>query len=129
YKRTYARWNDAAGRTEEWHETVKRVIEGNINLDPRLQEGTASVADIDALQIEAEELFRAIYSLSATPSGRNLWISGTPYQEAHGDALNNCWFVAMRPQAYGESHIVPPYADKQEIMASMPFAFLFDQLM
>lgn len=129
YKRTYARWNDAAGRTEEWHETVKRVIEGNINLDPRLQEGTASVADIDALQIEAEELFRAIYSLSATPSGRNLWISGTPYQEAHGDALNNCWFVAMRPQAYGESHIVLPYADKQEIMASMPFAFLFDQLM
>ena len=37
YKRTYARWLDDKNRSENWDETVKRVIEGNINLDPRLQ--------------------------------------------------------------------------------------------
>lgn len=37
YKRTYARWLDDKNRSENWDETVKRVIEGNINLDPRLK--------------------------------------------------------------------------------------------
>ena len=36
YKRTYARWLPDVQRTENWDETVKRVVEGNINLDPRL---------------------------------------------------------------------------------------------
>lgn len=36
YKRTYARWLPDKQRTENWAETVKRVVEGNINLDPRL---------------------------------------------------------------------------------------------
>ena len=38
YKRTYARWIPEKQRTEDWEETVKRVVEGNINLDPRLKE-------------------------------------------------------------------------------------------
>ena len=67
--------------------------------------------------------------MSATPSGRNLWISGTDYQKRTGDSLNNCWFIAIRPQEYGDSHIVPTYIDKREKAVSMPFSFLFDQLM
>lgn len=46
-----------------------------------------------------------------------------------GDSLNNCWFIAIRPQEYGDSHIVPSYVDKREKAVSMPFSFLFDQLM
>lgn len=129
YKRTYARWLPENNRTEEWHETVKRVVEGNINLDPRL---TATPTDPNLqtqLQTEAEELFKVIYSLAATPSGRNLWISGTNYQQRNGDALNNCWFIGIRPQPYGDSHIVPAYVQPAEPAVSMPFAFLFDQLM
>ena len=132
YKRTYARWLEDQERTEEWAETVKRVVEGNINLDPRLHRADGSQPDsetVAALRAEAEDLFRLVYGLAATPSGRNLWVCGTPYQQAHGDALNNCWFIAIRPQSYGESAIVPSYLQPDEPAASMPWAFMFDELM
>ncbi|MQS45612.1 ribonucleoside-triphosphate reductase, adenosylcobalamin-dependent [Companilactobacillus mishanensis] len=129
YKRTYARWIPELDRTENWDETVKRVVEGNINLDPRLKSGHISDDDYEALVDEAKNLFKLIYGLSATPSGRNLWISGTEYQDRNGDALNNCWFIAIRPQKYGESHIVPSYLDKEQVAVSMPYSFMFDQLM
>ena len=128
YKRTYARFLEDKQRTEEWSETVKRVVEGNINLDPRLQSNPAPSV-VAELEEEAQNLYKLIYGLAATPSGRNLWVSGTPYQEAHGDALNNCWFIAIRPQAYGESAIVPGYLEKTETAVSMPWAFMFDELM
>ncbi|MBQ5548041.1 MAG: ribonucleoside-triphosphate reductase, adenosylcobalamin-dependent, partial [Prevotella sp.] len=129
YKRTYARFLEDKGRTEEWPETVKRVVEGNINLDPRLK-GDPAPSVAQELTEEAQNLFKLIYGLAATPSGRNLWVSGIPYQEAHGDALNNCWFIAIRPQKYGDSRIVPGYLDsKDEIAVSMPWAFMFDELM
>lgn len=129
YKRTYARWLPEQQRTENWPETVKRVVEGNINLDPRLQTTNPTSPVIDELTTEAQDLFKLIYGLAATPSGRNLWISGTDYQQRNGDALNNCWFIAVRPQAYGQSHIVPAYLNQQQPAPSMPFAFMFDQLM
>lgn len=128
YKRTYARWLPDQDRSENWDETVKRVIEGNINLDPRLKDSPSKKV-ISELTNEAKRLFRLVYGLSATPSGRNLWISGTDYQKRTGDSLNNCWFIAIRPQEYGDSHIVPSYVDKREKAVSMPFSFLFDQLM
>ena len=128
YKRTYARWLPEKGRSENWDETVKRVVEGNINLDPRLQD-SPSLELKQSLTEEAERLYKLIYGLGATPSGRNLWISGTDYQRRTGDSLNNCWFVAIRPQKYGDSKIVPSYLGKQEKAVSMPFSFLFDELM
>lgn len=129
YKRTYARWLDDKNRSENWDETVKRVVEGNINLDPRLHEETVPSGIQQELQHEAERLYQLIYGLAATPAGRNLWISGTDYQKKAGDALNNCWFIAIRPQAYGNSHIVPGYLRKNQPAVSMPFSFLFDELM
>lgn len=128
YKRTYARWLDDKQRSENWDETVKRVVEGNINLDPRLKDDPTPEV-VSELIDEAKRLFKLIYGLAATPSGRNLWISGTDYQKRNGDSLNNCWFVAIRPQAYGASHILPQYLSKNDIAVSMPFSFLFDQLM
>lgn len=128
YKRTYARWLNDKNRSENWDETVKRVIEGNINLDPRLKDNP-SKAVISELTAEAQQLFRLIYGLAATPSGRNLWISGSDYQKRNGDSLNNCWFIAIRPQKYGDSHIAPSYLASYQLAVSMPFSFLFDQLM
>lgn len=128
YKRTYARWLDDQNRSENWDETVKRVIEGNINLDPRLKDNPTKEV-ISELKDEAKKLFRLVYGLAATPSGRNLWISGTDYQKRNGDSLNNCWFIAIRPQKYGDSHIVPSYLKKDQTAVSMPFSFTFDQLM
>ena len=129
YKRTYARWIPELNRTENWSETVKRVIEGNINLDPRLKDAEITDEQYAGLVNEAQELYKLVYGLAATPSGRNLWISGTDYQDRNGDALNNCWFVAVRPQKYGDSHIVPSYLKQDQLAVSMPFSFMFDQLM
>ncbi|ETY72459.1 ribonucleoside-triphosphate reductase [Lactiplantibacillus fabifermentans T30PCM01] len=129
YKRTYARWISNKNRSEEWPETVKRVVEGNINLDPRLHKDNPNPEVVHSLSMEAQQLFKMIYGLAATPSGRNLWISGTDYQKRNGDSLNNCWFIAIRPQEYGNSHIKPIMVSKTEKAVSMPFAFLFDQLM
>ena len=128
YKRTYARWLNDKNRSENWDETVKRVIESNINLDPHLEDNP-SKAVISELTAEAQQLFRLIYGLAATPSGRNLWISGSDYQKRNGDSLNNCWFIAIRPQKYGDSHIAPSYLASDKLAVSMPFSFLFDQLM
>ena len=128
YKRTYARWLPEKNRSENWDETVKRVIEGNINLDPRLKDSPSNEV-VDELTNEAKDLFKLVYGLGATPSGRNLWVSGTDYQKRNGDSLNNCWFIAIRPQQYGDSHIVPDYLGQKQKAVSMPFSFLFDQLM
>ncbi|ERL64624.1 ribonucleoside-triphosphate reductase, adenosylcobalamin-dependent [Schleiferilactobacillus shenzhenensis] len=129
YKRTYARWLPDQKRTENWDETVKRVVEGNINLDPRLHQADVDPAVVAALSQEARDLFKLVYGLAATPSGRNLWISGTDYQKRNGDALNNCWFIAVRPQPYGASHIVPLYLQPDQPAVSMPYSFMFDELM
>ena len=129
YKRTYARWLEDQQRTENWDETVKRVIEGNINLDPRLHQEEVAPAVIKELTAEAETLFKMVYGLAIVPSGRNLWISGTNYQKRTGDSLNNCWFIAIRPQAYGNSHIIPSYLKPDEKAVSMPYSFMFDESM
>ncbi|MEE6741401.1 ribonucleoside-triphosphate reductase, adenosylcobalamin-dependent, partial [Lacticaseibacillus paracasei] len=129
YKRTYARWLPDAQRTENWDETVKRVVEGNINLDPRLHTANPDPKVVETLQKEARNLFKLIYGLAGTPSGRNLWISGTDYQKRNGDALNNCWFIAIRPQPYGQSHIVPEDYPASQPAVSMPYSFMFDELM
>lgn len=129
YKRTYARWLPEKQRTENWDETVKRVVEGNINLDPRLHQDNVDPQVICELTDEAKKLYKLIYGLAATPSGRNLWISGTAYEARNGDALNNCWFIAVRPQPYGDSHIVPEYLKPDQPAVSMPYSFMFDQLM
>lgn len=130
YKRTYARWIEEENRTEEWYETVQRVVEGNINLDPRLSDGEITEEVLAELQKEAENLFRLIYGLAGASSGRNLWISGTDFQKRNGDSLNNCWFISIRPQPYGDSHIVPEYLlSEEQNTVSMPYSFIFDQLM
>ncbi len=68
YKRTYARWIPEKQRTENWDETVKRVVEGNINLDPRLHEDNVDPKVVDDLTDEAQKLYKLIYGLGATPS-------------------------------------------------------------
>ena len=59
YKRTYARWLPDQNRAENWDETVKRVIEGNINLDPRLHDNPSAEV-ITELTNEAQKLFRLV---------------------------------------------------------------------
>ena len=84
YKRTYARpIYDAHGRverTEEWHESVARVVEG------------AQAIGADLTQTEMEQLYDHIWNLRAFPGGRMLWQLGTDnIERLGGDSLVNCW--------------------------------------
>lgn len=114
YKRTYARRIESENRTENWWETIRRVIEGNYNLpvnDPRPNEEIIK---------EMELTYDLMFNFAILPPGRSLWMSGTEYAKTKGDALINCWFVACRPQSY---------ISGKPKRVSMPFVFLFDQCM
>ncbi len=84
YKRTYARRKED-GTTEEWHDTIRRCIEG------------AQKVGANYTRQEAEQLFDAMYNLKCSFGGRMLWQLGTPTVDRFGaNSLLNCVFVAVR---------------------------------
>jgi len=98
YKRTYSRpvyaspvisGKDGAlqltePRSEEWHETVERVVNGAMDI------GTDLTSD------ESESLFDHIWNLRGSLGGRGLWQLGTSNnQKLGGDSMVNCWFVEL----------------------------------
>ncbi|MEU0912170.1 ribonucleoside-triphosphate reductase, adenosylcobalamin-dependent [Streptomyces althioticus] len=87
YYRTYSR-TKPDGRQEEWPETVRRVVDGNLKLvEPRyIEEG------------EREALIDLIESFKVLPAGRHLKSSGV-----NDFALNNCWAAGWDP-AKPEEH-------------------------
>lgn len=95
FKRTYARpIYDETGkllRTEEWPETVQRVVNG------------AQAVGAKLTQEEAERLFDYMFNLKGVLSGRMLWQLGTPNNfRLGGDSLVSCWFVDVRtPEDFG----------------------------
>ncbi|MCX7610319.1 MAG: ribonucleoside-triphosphate reductase, adenosylcobalamin-dependent [Ignavibacterium sp.] len=136
YYRTYSRKQKSIlsedgtineiNQMEHWVDTVKRVVEGNFNLVPN--DPTATIEN-------AQKMFDMIYRMAILPPGRSLWMMGTKYQKERGsDALNNCWFIAVRPQSYEnhEPYQQEPgylYSDPYKPMPSMPFVFTFDRAM
>ena len=83
YKRTYARLKDD-GQKEEWHETIRRCING------------AQKIGANYSQEEAEQLFDLIYNLKCNFAGRMLWQLGTPTIDRFGaNSLLNCWNVSI----------------------------------
>lgn len=84
YKRTYSRKIEGTENTENWSDTVNRVIEGNIGK----YRGTTFLEDG-----EEERLRYFMENRKALPGGRGLWFSGTKAQEVLGGCgLNNCYF-------------------------------------
>jgi ribonucleotide reductase alpha subunit len=83
YKRTYARLKED-GKTEEWHETIRRCING------------AQKIGANYSQEEAEQLFNLIFNLKCNFAGRMLWQLGTPTIDRFGaNSLLNCWNVSI----------------------------------
>jgi ribonucleotide reductase alpha subunit len=67
---------------EDWTDTIRRVVEGNISL-----------SHVPVSQHEAEMLFHLFWTGQALPPGRGLWtggISGIP-----ADARFNCWYTTL----------------------------------
>jgi ribonucleotide reductase class II len=68
FSRTYSRWNTAAKQRESWNEVCDRTLAGAIQL------GKFSTGEFHLLN----QMQR---SLKALPSGRWLWVGGTPWLE------------------------------------------------
>lgn len=82
YLRTYSRKIDGLDRTETWTETIKRIIDGAVEIGVPFSEK------------EAEKLFDHMYNLRCTVAGRALWQLGTPLvSKFSGTSLNNCFFT------------------------------------
>ncbi|WP_431941629.1 ribonucleoside-triphosphate reductase, adenosylcobalamin-dependent [Nocardia grenadensis] len=76
YERTYAR-TKPDGAKEDWPETVRRVVDGNLALVPERYQQPG----------EREDLIRMIENFEIIPAGRHLWTSGVPGAQFPF----NCW--------------------------------------
>lgn len=115
YKRTYARPVQGEDRTEEWWETVKRVVEGTYTIQRHHCEQLKLPWNGNKAQRSAQEMYDLIFRFKFLPPGRGLWMMGTDYViERGGAALNNCGYVSTR-------NISQEFAD--------PFCFLMDMSM
>ncbi len=107
YKRTYARTQDAAGRgafrlthpgaSEEWWQTLARVVEGTYGIQQR----HCAVHNLhwrdDLAQRSAQAMYQLMWDFKFLPPGRGLWMMGTDFIRTHGSAaLNNCAFVSTK---------------------------------
>jgi len=92
YKRTYAR--DVAGenRSEEWWETVKRVVEGCYTVQKTHCRNLHLPWSDEKAQRSAQEMYRLMFDMKFLPPGRGLWFMGTEALWERGSAaLNNCF--------------------------------------
>lgn len=114
YKRTYAR-DKADGTTEEFWETVQRVVEGVYNIQKIHCRRLRLPWNEPKAQVSAQEMFRRIWEFKFLPPGRGLWMMGTPFVYEKGSAcLQNCAFVTTE-------NIDTDFAE--------PFCFLMDMSM
>jgi adenosylcobalamin-dependent ribonucleoside-triphosphate reductase len=96
YKRTYARVVDnKSDRTEEYFETVRRVVEGCYTIQLNHCRNLRLPWNWDKAQASAQEMYRLMWNFKFLPPGRGLWMMGTDYIYERGSgALNNCAFVS-----------------------------------
>lgn len=112
YKRTYARVIDGTNRTEEYWETLRRVIQGCYTIQLNHCRSLKLPWDMQKAQRSAQEMFQLMWDFKFLPPGRGLWMMGTDYIYERGSAaLNNCAFVST---------------DEIQVSFSEPFCFLMD---
>lgn len=114
YKRTYARTRPD-GRTEEWVDTCRRVVEGCYRIQQRHCQMVGTRWNAAKAQQSAQTMFRLMWNFKFLPPGRGLWMMGTDFvSQRGGAALNNCAVVST-------ASIDHDFAD--------PFCFLMDMSM
>jgi ribonucleoside-triphosphate reductase len=113
FKRTYARvLSGSNGRTEEYSETLRRVIEGCYTIQMNHCRNLKLPWNAQKAQASAQEMFQLMWDFKFLPPGRGLWMMGTDYIYKRGSAaLNNCAFVST---------------EEIETSFSEPFCFLMD---
>jgi len=115
YKRTYARIMENKNRTEEFFETVRRVVEGVFSIQKEHCHKIGLPWDERKSQKMAQKMYRKIWNFKFTPPGRGFWMMGTEFIDKHGSmALNNCGFCST---------------EDINIKKTKAFEFLMDALM
>ena len=118
FKRTYARSvesGNGAHRTEEYWETLRRVVEGCYTIQLNHCKNLKLPWIPYKAQKSAQEMFRLMWDFKFLPPGRGLWMMGTDYIYQRGSAaLNNCAFVST---------------SEIEVSFAEPFCFLMDMSM
>lgn len=115
YKTKYARPVKDENRTEEWWETIRRVVEGCYNIQKEHCETLRLSWKGAKAQNSAQEMYRLIFEMKFIPPGRGLWMMGTEFVKIKGSAaLQNCAFVSTK-------EINVDFAE--------PFCFLMDMSM
>ncbi len=96
YKRTYSRMIYEQNRTEEFWETVLRVVNGIFTTrKKRIMEVDPTYWNEEHEQQLAQKLYERIWNFQMLPSGRAMWTMGTKFVEKNGSmSLCNCGFVS-----------------------------------
>jgi len=95
YKRTYARLIENELRTEEFYETIRRVVEGAYSIQKEHCFKLSLPWIPEKAQKSAQTMFDKIWNFKFIPPGRGLWMMGTEFIDKHGSmALNNCGFCS-----------------------------------
>ena len=82
FLRTYSRKIEGSDATESWTQTIKRVIDGAVEIG------------VPYSKEEAEVLFDHMFNLRCSVAGRALWQLGTPLvSQFSGTSLNNCFYT------------------------------------
>jgi adenosylcobalamin-dependent ribonucleoside-triphosphate reductase len=96
FKRTYSR-PLANGLTEEFYDTIKRVVEGCYNIQYNHCMHFKLPWNAWKAQKSAQKMFEKMWNFKFLPPGRGLWLMGTPVIDKIGSAgLNNCGFVSTK---------------------------------
>lgn len=91
YKRTYSR-PKTDGTSEEYWETVQRVVEGTFNIIKNHCEKNNLLFDEKENQEEAQIMYQKMFEFKFTPPGRGFWMMGTEGLNKKGVAcLMNCF--------------------------------------
>ena len=97
YKTKYARPIEGESRTEEWWETIRRVVEGTYSIQKEHCEKLRLPWNHNKAQKSAQEMYTLMWEMKFLPPGRGLWMMGTSAIEVKGAApLYNCSFVTSK---------------------------------
>ena len=95
FKRTYARPVEGENRTEEYWETLRRVVEGCFSIQKAHCMRLGLLFDEAEAQKCAQAMFKKMWDFKFIAPGRGLWMMGTEFVDQRGSmALNNCGFVS-----------------------------------
>jgi len=98
YKRTYARpiYDDNGNilRSEEWYETIRRVVEGSFTYQKQHCDYLGIPWDNKKAQSSAQTMYDKMFNFKFLPAGRGLWMAGTPFvEERESMGLFSCGFT------------------------------------